>query len=113
MAVSYVFPTLGNAAAGLISTVEDMYRWSQALYSSTLVSPASMEEIFMPAKDGYGYGWEICEAPYGMSAEHDGSVDGFVSYIGLYPDREATIIVLSNFALACAPESMLANILFQ
>jgi CubicO group peptidase (beta-lactamase class C family) len=103
----------------LYSTVEDLYRWDQALYTHTLISQQSLDEAFNPyiasqyAGSSYGYGWFIAKAPAPghRLIWHDGRVDGFRTYIGRYPDDRVTIIVLSN--LATVDELALASSLEQ
>ncbi len=103
----------------LYSTVEDLYRWDQALYTHTLISQQSLDEAFNPytasqyAGSSYGYGWFITKAPAPghRLIWHDGRVDGFRTYIGRYPDDRVTIIFLSN--LATVDELALASTLEQ
>ena len=104
----------------LYTTVEDMYRWDQALYTNTLVSQQTLAEAFTPyvaasqyAGSGYGYGWFIAKAPAPghRLIWHDGRIDGFRTYIGRHPDDHVTIIFLSN--LATLDELALANTLEQ
>src|SRR5260370_30628717 len=53
----------------LYSTVEDLYRWDQALYTHTLISQQSLDEAFNPytasqyAGSSYVYGWFMTRAP--------------------------------------------------
>ena len=90
----------------LSSTVEDLYRWDQALYTQTLVSQQSLNKAFTPyatsqyAGSSYGYGWFIANAPTvgHRLIWHDGRIDGFRTYIGRYVDDRVTIIFLSNLA---------------
>ena len=87
--------------AGLLySTVEDLFRWDQALSSHTLISQQVLDEAFTPyvpsqyAGSSYGYGWFIAKAPiagHGLTW-HDGRVDGFRTYNGLYLDDGVTSI---------------------
>ena len=106
--------------AGLLySTVEDLYRWDQALSSHTLISQQVLDEAFTPyvpsqyAGSRYGYGWFIAKAPIAghRLIWHDGRVDGFRTYNGLYLDDGVTIIFLSN--LSTLDELALARTLEQ
>ncbi len=54
-------PTITYAAAGIYSTVEDLYKWSTALETEKLISKESLKEMFTPHKESYGYGWFIDE----------------------------------------------------
>ena len=93
--------------AGLLySTVEDLYRWDQALSSHILISQQLLDKAFTPyiasqyVGSSYGYGWFIAKAPIPghRLIWHDGRVDGFRTYNGLYPDDGVTIIFLSNLS---------------
>lgn len=89
----------------LYSTVNDLYRWDQALANDTLVSQATLTKIFTPHVNAtlfpgstYGYGWFITQAPVPghRLIWHDGVIDGFRNFIGRYVDDHVTIIFLSN-----------------
>ena len=105
--------------SGLLqTTLEDMYRWDQALYTNTLVSQQTLDEAFTPyapasqyVGSGYGYGWFITNSPVPghRLIWHDGRIDGFRTYIGRFIDDRVTIIFLSN--LATLDELSLANTL--
>lgn len=98
------------AAGGLYSTVEDLYRWDQALYTEQLLPQAMLDEMFTPQaaipnsgwldsgspESAYGYGWMIGKEGNRRVFEHGGGIDGFVSIITRYPDDKTTIIILSN-----------------
>ena len=108
------------SGAGLLySTVEDLYRWDQALSSHTLIAQQELDEAFTPyvtsqyAGSSYGYGWFIAKAPTPghRLIWHDGRVDGFRTYNGRYPDDGVTIILLSN--LSTLDELALARTLEQ
>jgi CubicO group peptidase (beta-lactamase class C family) len=90
------------ATAGMYSTVEDLFRWDQALYSNQLLSQENLESMYTPnyAADGtggeYGYGWQIGEFQGHRKVEHVGGINGFHTYLGRYLDDQVTIILLSN-----------------
>jgi CubicO group peptidase (beta-lactamase class C family) len=93
------------AAGGLFSTVEDLYRWDQALYTEQLLPQAMLDEMFSPhaiipdsgsPESAYGYGWMIGQEGNRRVFEHGGGIEGFVSVITRYPDDKVTIIILSN-----------------
>lgn len=92
--------SLPYAAGALYSTVEDMYRWDQALYTEQLVPQALLEEMFTPFAatpiGGYGYGWIVTHKHTRPVIRHGGGGDGFITLIERYPDDQVTIIALSN-----------------
>jgi CubicO group peptidase (beta-lactamase class C family) len=97
------------SAGGLYSTVEDLYKWDQALYTEKLVSKRTLEAMFSPGKGNYGYGWYVENQFDTRAVVHSGWLDGFHSYIVRLPDRHVSVIVLSN--LDSAPASTIARAL--
>ncbi|HEX2139474.1 MAG TPA: serine hydrolase domain-containing protein [Woeseiaceae bacterium] len=91
-------------SGGVYSTLNDLYRWDQALYGDALVSRATLEEAFTPAllNDGtpsdYGFGWRIEEHEGHRRVRHGGSWVGFRTHIARCPDERFTVIILSNRA---------------
>lgn len=89
----------------LYSTINDLYRWDRALYTTKLVSQQTLNQVFTPYVNAtlfpgstYGYGWFITQAPVQNHrlVWHDGVIDGFRNYIGRYVDDNVTVIILSN-----------------
>ncbi len=81
---------------GLYSTLDDLYRWSQLMDGSRLVTAAEVQEIFTPGLDNYGYGWFIGNAFNRKRVRHTGSLPGYVSDFIKFPDDKITIIYFSN-----------------
>jgi CubicO group peptidase (beta-lactamase class C family) len=102
MNAPYLDMSNAYATAGMYSTVEDLYRWDQGLYSGQFLSQDSLENMFTPyfAADGsggeYGYGWQLGEFEDHRKVEHLGGINGFRTYLGRYIDDRITIIILSN-----------------
>jgi CubicO group peptidase (beta-lactamase class C family) len=71
------------AAGSLYSTVDDLYKWDQALYSGKLLAANLQQKIFTPGLERYGYGWMIDTLPAGDAAAgqtmigHGGGINGF------------------------------------
>ena len=84
------------AAGGLYSTVEDLYLWDQALYTEKLISKKSLEMMFTPFKQNYGYGWYIDEPLKRKGFSHGGRIAGYMNSIERFPDEKLTVIVMSN-----------------
>ncbi len=86
----------------IYSSVEDMYRWDQALYTSKLVRKNTLKMAFTPAKFGdrqtsdYGFGWFINYVRGFRQVWHGGGTLGFRSQIVRMPDQKFTVIVLTN-----------------
>lgn len=87
---------------GVISTVEDLLKWDQALYTDRLVKSTTLAEAFESGQltseeeTGYGFGWEIDEFLGHTRIQHDGAWTGWNSVLVRYPDDRLTIIVLSS-----------------
>ncbi len=93
---SYIDMSVPFAAGGLYSTTGDMFLWEQSLYRETLVSRKSLDEIFTPFKNEYGYGWSIGKQFDRQTMGHGGGINGFSTSIVRFPAERVTVIVLSN-----------------
>jgi CubicO group peptidase (beta-lactamase class C family) len=104
------------AAGGLYSTVDDLYRWTRALHGGRVLSERSYRQMIAadPARlyraverggapQTYAYGLFV-GAP-GLRVQpgfpdrqlfHTGSWSGFRAYVAHQPERETTVVVLSN-----------------
>jgi len=94
---SYIDMSIPHGAGALYSTVEDLYLWDRALYTEKLLNKSSLDKIFTPFKEKYGYGWGITNLFNRKRISHGGGINGFTTNISRYVDDDACIIVLSNF----------------
>lgn len=101
---AYVSRTQVYAAGSLMSTVDDMALWAEALTSEKLLRRASLERMTTPVKLASGQPTPVA---YGLGApdddgirilEHGGGIPGFNTHILIIPDRRLQVIVLSNFS---------------
>ena len=89
------------AAGSMYSTVDDLLKWDQALYTEKLLPAAAKQVMWTPFKESYAYGW-IVSAPapalFGGHPRlwHTGGINGFSSVIVRLPDANVTLIVLAN-----------------
>jgi CubicO group peptidase (beta-lactamase class C family) len=96
---------------GIYSTVNDLYKWDQALYGERLVSRAILEMAFTPGRtregkeistdllprpSSYGFGWFISSIRGEKTVEHSGGWSGYGTHILRVPSRRMTAIVLMN-----------------
>jgi CubicO group peptidase (beta-lactamase class C family) len=89
---AYLDMSLPFAAGSLYSTVEDLYKWDQALYTDKLLPAELKERIFTPGLEHYGFGWVIGTVPKEdpgagqTTISHGGGINGFntleVRYVG-------------------------------
>jgi CubicO group peptidase (beta-lactamase class C family) len=112
----YLDMSLPYAAGSLYSTVEDLYRWDQALYADKILSAASKQLMFTPGLEKYGYGFFIAEQAVGKTGEktkliqHSGGINGFNSLMTRLVDKQQTIIILDNVGLGRYQENITNSI---
>jgi CubicO group peptidase (beta-lactamase class C family) len=90
------------AAGSLFSTVEDLYRWDQALYTTKLLPQPLLDAMWTPYLNDYAYGWRVSSLDGHRQISHPGLIDGFATAIVRLPDDHLTVIVLSNTSSADA-----------
>lgn len=83
-------------AGAMYSTVDDLLKWDQALYSATLVSQAALDRAFEPVFN-YGFGWFIDERFQRRRIHHSGAYRGHRSDMQRYPGEKVTVIMLTNY----------------
>ena len=89
------------AAGSMYSTVEDLLKWDQALYTTKLLPEAAKQVMWTPFRDNYAYGWNIVPANADMFGghrriAHGGGINGFSANFVRLPDPKVTVIVLGN-----------------
>lgn len=99
---NYVSLTLPYSSGSLMSTVDDMLKWNEAIKNNTLLKAETKAKVFdnytlnNGDKINYGYGWHISKLKESISYEHGGSIFGFKS-MGIYlPEEDIYVIGLSN-----------------
>lgn len=96
VAVPYVPSSFSYAAGALVSTVQDMYGWDQALRGTKILSRESLDKVFTPFQNKYGYGWLI-DTLYGhQMVTHDGAIDGFGASFIRFLDQPFCVVLLAN-----------------
>lgn len=85
-------------SGSLYSTVDDLYRWEQALSTGRLLSKESHLRMITPTPllANYGYGFLLGQQNSRRTIHHAGGLWGFRSNFVRFPDDDACIIVLSN-----------------
>jgi hypothetical protein len=92
-----------GGAGAIYSTVEDLHRWNQGLYSGKLINDALLKQASTPVTlpEGvrglnYGFGLVIADQRGLPVIEHGGGLHGFVSHLAYYPQHKLTVAVLHN-----------------
>lgn len=94
-------PTAIPGDGGIYSTVDDLFRWDQALYTDKLVRQSTLSVAFTPGRveEGnsiYGFGWNIGQDGSDKYVWHTGSHAGFRAFIERRFAARTTVIMLTN-----------------
>ena len=95
------FEGMATGDGGVYSTVDDLFRFDQALYGDTLVRQDTLAVAFTPAqvREGsttYGFGWNIVRDAAGLRVWHQGNTAGFRAFIERRLSNRVTVIMLTN-----------------
>jgi len=94
--------TQPHSAGSLISTVDDLAAWNDALVSGDLISSDSYEQMTQGflLNDGelfpYGFGLGLGKLRGQPTIEHSGGIHGFSAYGLWYPGKQVYVVVLTN-----------------
>jgi CubicO group peptidase (beta-lactamase class C family) len=99
--------TWAGGAGNMYSTVEDLNKWNEALFSGKVLGKDMMLEAMTPVKlnngeeatafgSTYGYGWAFSEYRDQKVIGHSGGLHGFSTNLLRFPELDATICVLTN-----------------
>jgi CubicO group peptidase (beta-lactamase class C family) len=109
---AFLSMTQPYAAGSLLSTVEDLYRWTRALHGGKLLKPESFRQMTTPYRlaDGssthYGYGLQLGNLLGSPTVEHSGGIHGFLSALLYLPQEEICVSILTN--CDCQPPGEIA-----
>jgi len=89
---------------GIYSTVEDLFKWDQALYTEKILRKGTIEEAFKGYSNehkgarNYGFGWRLIDdgKKEDKVVYHNGWWHGYNSTFFRRPSDQTTIIILSN-----------------
>jgi CubicO group peptidase (beta-lactamase class C family) len=112
-----IFPYGFGAAGDINSTIEDMARWIRlqlrngSFEGRRIVSPESLAYTRIPKvavddKASYAMGWLVGQTPNGRIVFHNGDTLSFGAFLGLLPDRDVGVIVLTNEANVGLPDAI-------
>ena len=101
-----LYTEIAFSAGNIVSTVEDLNRWYQALFNYEIVSEKSLKEAHTPHisineqfKSSYGYGWGIDDF-LGIENRiigHIGAIpSSFVSNVLFHASSKTLVVLLSN-----------------
>jgi CubicO group peptidase (beta-lactamase class C family) len=90
------------SAGAIQSTVEDFFKWHQAVHSYKLVKKENLDKAFTRYRltDGketdYGYGWRLGYVYESHSIWHGGSIEGFGTTEIYLPEEDVFVVVFTN-----------------
>lgn len=93
-----------GGAGALYSTVEDLYKWNEAIFTGKVLQDKSLQAAFTSVvlNDGntpaskYGYGWVLNEYRGEPVIGHSGGLHGFTSQLVRYTNENLTVVLLTN-----------------
>lgn len=101
----WVSPTFNSTADGrMYYNVLDLAKWDEALYTTRLVTQASLDRMWTvfvlndgkPNPANYGFAWNIDKQNGHGRIGHGGAWQGFTTVIMRYPDDALGVVVLAN-----------------
>jgi CubicO group peptidase (beta-lactamase class C family) len=98
----YLSMTQPYAAGSILSNVDDLAAWDEALQAGKLIKPESLRRAWTPLvlpngdSTAYGYGWRISSYEGHRMIEHGGSIHGFLTYALSLPEDRVYIAILHN-----------------
>ncbi len=102
------------SAGVLYSTLDDMYKWDQALHGVSILSDASKKKMFTPNLGHYGCGIIIDSFENHLRIWHNGGIPGFLSHFTRFPDDNmCTVLLSNNESNVDLIDAGLSNILFD
>ncbi len=87
---------------GIYSSLSDLYKWDQSFYNEKLISKEYLDQSWTEGSsaDGikfpYGFGWRLETYKDNKIVYHTGSTRGFRNIIYRIPEKEFTIVILTN-----------------
>ncbi|SIS86613.1 CubicO group peptidase, beta-lactamase class C family [Chryseobacterium ureilyticum] len=97
---------IGTPAGGILSTIDDLHTWNNALYGGKILKPETLAQFMAKSaerrhaifgKMGYAYGIML-NIGKPNSYFHSGYIKGSPSLNIYYPETKTSVIILSNIA---------------
>ncbi len=104
--------TLPYSAGSLLSNIDDLYIWYDAVMNDKIISKESLEKVHTTFKlnngkpTGYGYGWSLGNIQGSSMIQHGGGINGYLTSSMYLPEEEVFAAVFSN--CDCNPPGNLA-----
>jgi len=98
----YLSVTQPYAAGSVLSTVDDLYRWYEAVMSGRVLHWEDRQKAHTPyqLKNGtlapYGYGWRLGNIQGSPSVSHGGLVNGYAGFTLYLPNEQVFVALLTS-----------------
>jgi CubicO group peptidase (beta-lactamase class C family) len=102
-------PGYTKGDGGMVSTVDDLLKWDQALYTERLVKQSTLNEAFTPAhvrkgSSTYGFGWNVAKKDGDRFVWHTGNTGPYRAFIGRRLGERILVVILTNQGNSRRPE---------
>jgi hypothetical protein len=112
-----LFPYDIGGAGDINSTIEDLARWVRLQLGNgtfegrRIVSPENLaftrtSKVAMSDKVSYALGWFMQQTPNGNIVWHNGGTAAFGAYVGMVPDRNIGVVILTNETNVEVPDAI-------
>jgi CubicO group peptidase (beta-lactamase class C family) len=113
-----IHDSFGWSAGNLVSTVDDLVNWSNALAQGKIVSKQSYNEMAAPAPisegtSDYGLGLFVDSIRDQPRIGHTGGSFGFTTADEFFPKQNVRIIAFTNCSADPEPGEMITNAIFD
>jgi CubicO group peptidase (beta-lactamase class C family) len=113
-------PTAIPGDGGIYSTIDDLFKWDQSLYTNRLVRQSTLAKAFTPGEveegtSTYGFGWNLGQDGNDRYVWHTGNQAGFRAFIERRLKDRITVIMVTNkgnskrFDINAAIQNILAD----
>jgi len=119
---TYLSMRVPYAAGALLSTVDDLKKWNDALFAGKVVSKKSLKRMTTPyvlsngknagsdkAGQGYGYALQMADMNGHLVVGHSGGINGFITRMQNIQSEDLIVIVLTNSTGGKVNPVILAN----
>lgn len=114
---SYYNKSFKLGSGSLYTNAIDLYKWDRALYTESMLTESSKEQLFSDYGNQYGLGWGVYQNDeVGKFVSHDGKSPGYFAYMKRYMNKDSIcIIILSNInsGIMNKMKSDITNIVFN
>lgn len=83
---------MNSGDSGVVSTIEDMTKWCEAILDGKLLSKKSWSECFKLYKERFGFGFQS----YGKWLGHNGGMPGIATHERIHLESKTALILMCN-----------------